>query len=125
MGQPDGTPLFYFHGNPGSRLDFNQTYNRPALDDTGMRIIGIDRPGFGGSTFQPRRQFADWPRDVLAVADELGIDTFGVLAYSGGGPYAIACALAFPERLTFVGIISGDGPAETPRFMREWAPQTR
>jgi pimeloyl-ACP methyl ester carboxylesterase len=116
MGQQDGTPLFSFHGNPGSRLDWDHPLIRPALDGSGVRLIGIDRPGFGGSTHQPHRRYTDWPANVLAVANELGIDRFGILAYSTGAPYAIACALAFPERLTFVGIVSGIGPAETPRF---------
>jgi pimeloyl-ACP methyl ester carboxylesterase len=116
MGQQDGTPLFAFHANPGSRLDWDHPLLQPALDGSGVRLIGIDRPGFGGSTHQPHRRYDDWPADVLAVANELGIDRFGILAYSAGAPYAIACALAFPERLTFVGIVSGVGPAETPRF---------
>ncbi len=116
MGQQDGTPMFYFHGNPASRLDWDHPLFRPVLDGSGVRLIGIDRPGFGGSTHQPQRRYADWPADVLAVANELGLARFGILAYSAGGPYAIACALAFPQRLTFVGIVSGVGPAETPRF---------
>ena len=116
MGQPDGRPVFYFHGVPGSRLDFDHPLTREALDGSGVRLIGIDRPGSGGSTHQPRRRYDDWPADVLAVADELGIERFGILAYSTGGTYAVACALAFPQRLTFVGIVSGLGPGETPRF---------
>jgi len=116
MGQQDGTPLYCFHGNPGSRLDWDHPLIRPVLDGPGVRLIGIDRPGFGRSAHQPHRRYDNWPADVLAVANELGIDRFGILAYSAGAPYAIACALAFPERLTFVGIVSGIGPAETPRF---------
>lgn len=116
MGQQDGTPVFSFHGVPGSRLDFDHPLIRPVVDGSGVRLIGIDRPGFGGSTHHPHRRYADWPADVLAVANDLGLDRFGILAYSTGGLYAIACALAYPERLTFVGIVSGLGPAETPRF---------
>jgi pimeloyl-ACP methyl ester carboxylesterase len=115
MGQFDGTPVFYFQGLLGSRLDFDHPVTRAALDGSGVRLIGIDRPGFGRSTHQGGRRYRDWPADVLAIADELGIGRFGIIAYSAGGPYAIACALAFPERLTFVGIVSGIGPAETPR----------
>ena len=115
-GEPDGAPLFYFHGIPGSRLDFHQPFNRPALDGAGVRIIGIDRPGYGGSGFQPRRRYTDWPDDVATVADTLGIDRFGIVAYSGGGPYAVACAVGLPDRVTSVGIVSGDGPAEMPNF---------
>nr|WP_197519190.1 alpha/beta hydrolase [Mycobacterium gordonae] len=113
-GRLDGAPLFYFHGVPGSRLDLCQPLYRAALDEAGVRLVGIDRPGYGGSTHRGGRRYGDWPADVLAVADELGIDRFGILAYSTGGPYAVACALAFPDRLSFVGIVSGIGPAETP-----------
>jgi pimeloyl-ACP methyl ester carboxylesterase len=97
MGRLDGTPLLYFHGVPGSRLDFDQPVYRAALDESGVRLIGIDHPGFGRSTHRARRRYRDWPNDVLAVTDELGIDRFGILAYSTGGPYAVACALAFPQ----------------------------
>jgi pimeloyl-ACP methyl ester carboxylesterase len=123
MGRREGVPLLYFHGAPGSRLDFDQPANRNALEEAGVRLIGIDRPGYGRSTHHAGRVYRDWPADVLAVADELGIDRFGILAYSTGGPHAIACAVAFPERLTFVGIVSGIGPAETPR-RREGMPRT-
>ncbi|HTQ21792.1 alpha/beta hydrolase [Mycobacterium sp.] len=123
MGHPDGTPLLYFHGAPGSGLDFDQPLNHAALVGSGVRLIGIDRPGYGSSTHQAGRRYRDWPADVLAIADELGIDRFGILAYSAGDPHAVACALAFPERLTFVGIVSGIGPAENPRH-REGMPRT-
>ena len=66
MGQQDGTPVFAFHGVPGSRLDWDHPLIRPVLDGSGVRLIGIDRPGFGGSTHQPHRRYADWPADVLA-----------------------------------------------------------
>jgi pimeloyl-ACP methyl ester carboxylesterase len=115
-GDPDGAPVFYFHGMPGSRSDFARLLGQDGLAGSGVRVIGIDRPGFGGSDFQPDRRFQDWPGDVATVADHLGIDRFGVLGYSAGGPYVIACARALADRLTFAEIVSGVGPAETPRF---------
>jgi pimeloyl-ACP methyl ester carboxylesterase len=115
MGDSDGVPVFYFHGLPGSRSDFEWPFGREGLAGSGVRAIGIDRPGFGASDFQPSRNFDDWPADVATVADHLGIDRFGVLGYSAGGPYVVASARALPERLTFAGIVSGVGPAETPR----------
>jgi pimeloyl-ACP methyl ester carboxylesterase len=117
-GVPDGAPVFYFHGCPGSRLDFHEPYVQDAVTGSAARVVGIDRPGFGESDFQRRRRFDEWPADVAAVADALGIDRFAILAYSAGGPYAIACALAHPERISAVGIVSGVGPAETPNFRR-------
>ncbi len=118
IGAPDGAPVFYFHGLPGSRLDFHEPFHKAAVTGSGLRVIGIDRPGFGDSDFQPGRRYDDWPADVAAVADALAIDRFGIAAYSAGGPYAVACALAYPERVSTVGIVSGVGPAETPDYHR-------
>jgi pimeloyl-ACP methyl ester carboxylesterase len=115
-GDSGGAPIFVFHGVPGSRSDFERLFGGDVLAGSGVRAIGIDRPGFGASDFQPDRRFDDWPADVASVADHLGIDRFGVLGYSAGGPYALASARALPDRLTFAGIVSGVGPAETPRF---------
>jgi pimeloyl-ACP methyl ester carboxylesterase len=121
LGHREGAPVFYFHGLPGSRLDFAGPLGEEALPASGVRLIAVDRPGFGASDFQPRRRYEDWPADTVAVADELGIGRFGVLGYSAGGPYVVACARALPDRLTFAGIVSGVAPAETPDFRRGMA----
>jgi pimeloyl-ACP methyl ester carboxylesterase len=60
----------------------------------GLRLIGIDRPGMGLSQYQPRLRVRDWPRYVAEFADRLGIDSFAVVGFSGGGPFALACAHA-------------------------------
>ena len=74
----------------------------------------IDRPGHGLSDYQPQRTLLDWPRDVTAVADHLGIERFAASGWSFGGPYALACAYRIPERLTAVGLISSFGPYDRP-----------
>ena len=111
-GKPDGEPGFYFHGHPGSRLE--PRFADEAATAAGVRIIALDRPGYGLSDFQPRRTILDWPRDVAEAADLLGLQRFAVLGASGGGPYALACAHAIPERITTVGVISGVGPYNAP-----------
>ena len=116
LGSPTARPVMYFHGIPGSRLDFTMPHVDEAVRGSGARVIGIDRPGFGGSDFQANRTYADWPGDAARVADELELDRFAVLGYSAGGPYVVACARALADRITFAGIVSGVGPAETPRF---------
>jgi pimeloyl-ACP methyl ester carboxylesterase len=108
-GAPDGQPVFVFHGSPGSRLQVRAAHG-PALV-RGIRIIAPDRPGLGLSTRLPGRQIADWPKDVRALADALGIARFAVIGISGGGPYVAACAWGLPERVTRAGIISGVAPA--------------
>lgn len=109
-GPVDGKPLFYFHGTPSSRIEWQMFGGEQLAERLQLRVISIDRPGMGLSDFQAGRHFRDWPEDVRAVADTLGIDRFIVLGYSGGGPYAAVCARAIPERLLGVGIVSGAGP---------------
>ena len=107
-GRPGGRPVFVFHGSPGSRVQVRAGHG-PALA-RGIRLIAPDRPGLGLSTRLPGRQIADWPNDVRALADALGIARFAVIGISGGGPYVAACAWGLPERITRAGIISGVGP---------------
>lgn len=111
-GNPVGHPIFLFHGIPGSRCGGELVADLAA--QRGLRVIGIDRPGIGLSTFQPGRTFLDWPRDVEALASALGLQRFGIVGSSGGAAYVAACATRIPDRLTFAGIISGMGPLTTP-----------
>lgn len=113
-GAPDGVPLFYFHGFPGSRLDYLFFDAGEAAMETNARVIAADRPGYGLSGFQRGRRILDWPDDVTALADALRLDRIAVLGISGGGPYAAACAFKIPGRLTATGIVSGMGPPGAP-----------
>lgn len=104
-GDPRGTPLFYFHGWPSSRLQGE------LLDETGkkrgLRIIAPDRPGVGLSEFHPGRTLADWPSLMHDLAGHLGAEKFYVMGVSGGGPYALVCAHAMPERLLGASVVCG------------------
>jgi pimeloyl-ACP methyl ester carboxylesterase len=113
-GAVDGTPIFYFHGSPSTRLEWHLFGSDTLARKLKVRVIVPDRPGLGRSEFQPGRRISDWPADVIALADRLAIARFAVLGYSGGGPYAAVCALKIPERLTHVGIVSGTGPFDEP-----------
>lgn len=66
----------------------------------------------GLSDPRPGRRLLDWPADVGALADALGLDRFAVIGFSGGGPYAMACARAIARRLTACGILAGLGPRD-------------
>ncbi|UCC17630.1 MAG: hypothetical protein JSU58_03520, partial [Dehalococcoidales bacterium] len=68
-GAPDGTPAFYFHGFPGSRLDWAFSDPTNIAAKMNVRVIALDRPGMGWSGFQPDRTILDWPDDVIDVAD--------------------------------------------------------
>jgi pimeloyl-ACP methyl ester carboxylesterase len=113
-GDPGGYPVFYFHGTPGSRLE--GTFAHEAARARHFRIISVDRPGYGGSTFQPGRTFLGWPRDVTALADALGITRFGVVGHSGAGPHLFACG-TLPDRVAFIGALGPWGPVATREIM--------
>ena len=106
FGKPDGYPVMYFHGAPSSRLE-PLLIGDDAWSRFGLRVIAPDRPGMGGSDFQPERGFSDWPRDVVSLADALGLGRFSVMGNSGGGGYAAVCAARIPERLSAAVIVSG------------------
>lgn len=103
-GVTDGRPLFYFHGTPGSGIEFELFAGEAGARRHGHRIVVPDRPGMGHSTFLAGRTTSDWPADLAALAKHLEIGRFGVLVYSGGAPYAVATALALPDRVTLMGL---------------------
>ncbi|MPZ97826.1 MAG: alpha/beta fold hydrolase [Dehalococcoidia bacterium] len=108
FGDPDGFPVLFFHGVPGSRL--SALLAGVLAAPRGGRVIALDRPGYGLSDWQPKRRITDWPADVEVFADALGLDEFALFGYSGGAPYAEVCAVAMPERVTTMVIVSGMGP---------------
>jgi pimeloyl-ACP methyl ester carboxylesterase len=73
-------------------------------------MIITERPGFGASTPQPGRRFADHADDLVAIIDSLGIDSLPVHAGSGGAPYALALAARHPDRISAVTIVVGLAP---------------
>lgn len=90
-GDLEGFPVFFFHGTPGSRVMFLD--DDPISKELGVRLICLDRPGFGLSTPQPDRTILDWAKDVLEVADHLGVHHFSVMGVSGGGAFAALAVL--------------------------------
>jgi pimeloyl-ACP methyl ester carboxylesterase len=113
-GDPDGKPIIFMHGFPGSRLDWRMFDHDDSAAEFNARIIAVDRPGMGLSDFKRGRELLNLPDDVAELADVLQLDQFAVLAISGGGPYGEACAFKIPERLTATAIVCGMGPGEAP-----------
>ncbi|KAJ9634454.1 hypothetical protein H2204_006279 [Knufia peltigerae] len=102
--------LFYCHGFPGSRIEGDFLVS--AARRHGARLISVDRPGMGLSTFQPNRSVLDWPRDVLQLADHLSINGFYVVGASGGAPYVFACVKEVSKtgRLLGACVVAGAYP---------------
>lgn len=110
LGDPSGPPVLYFHGYPGSRLEARVA--AAAAARLGLRLLSVDRPGFGQSTFQAGRRIGGWAADIAALADQLGLRRFSVMGVSGGGPYALACAASLPHRLSRVALLCPLGPLD-------------
>ena len=111
-GDPNGFPVFLFHGTPGTGRSWGLIPGDPFPPE--LRLIAPDRPGYGGSTQKPNRTLLDWADDVGALADALDLEKFAVLGVSGGGPGALACAWQFPNRVTSASIVASPAPTHIP-----------
>jgi pimeloyl-ACP methyl ester carboxylesterase len=107
FGQATGRPVFFFHGMGTTRLICPPAEPAQAL---GLRLIAVDRPGIGLSDPRPGRRLLDWPADVAELADRLGLGSFAVVGWSGGGPYALATGYALAERVTSLAAVSSPAP---------------
>ena len=112
FGDPNGFPVFFFHGFPGSRLmtgDFDKIARIKHC-----RLIGIDRPGMGLSSTDKNHTLLSWADDIKEVADHLKINSFSIIAHSGGAPYALECAHQIPKRVSHIALVSAMPPTTLP-----------
>ncbi|MBM9461735.1 alpha/beta hydrolase [Nocardioides sp. zg-536] len=112
-GAPRGPALVWLHGTPGGRRQI-PVDARSYAEETGVRIIGVDRPGIGSSTPHLYPDVADWTEDLALLLDALGIERARVIGLSGGGPYALAAGAMLPHRIDGVGVLGGVAPTRGP-----------
>jgi pimeloyl-ACP methyl ester carboxylesterase len=109
-GDPTGRPVLYHPGTPVTRL--LGRWGHDAAVAAGVRLISINRPGYGASTpiTNVGGVLAGVGRDTAALAAHLGLDGFAVFGSSGGGPFAVATALAAPDAVRALGLVGAVGP---------------
>jgi pimeloyl-ACP methyl ester carboxylesterase len=107
-GDPGGRPVLVHNGTPNSRRLYGPNMRDAA--ERGLRLIGYDRPGYGGSSPQPGRTVADCAADVRAICAELGIDRLAMWGISGGGPHVLACAAMLPDLVTAAASLASPAP---------------
>jgi pimeloyl-ACP methyl ester carboxylesterase len=114
--------IFWHHGTPNVGSPPEPLF--PAAAENGLRWVSYDRPAYGGSSPNPGRDIASAVADVAAIADALGIDRFGAVGHSGGGPHALACGALLPERVIAVVSMSAPAPfdAEGLDWFAGWSP---
>ena len=107
-GDPDGFPVLALHGTPGCRL---QRWPDDSLyRELGVSLVTHDRAGYGRTSRLHGRSVADAIDDVIAIADDLGYERFGVSGGSGGGPHVLACAALHPDRVIRATCLVGVAP---------------
>jgi len=112
-GHPEGDPILWFHGTPGARTQVPPAVDEVALQ-RGFRVIAVERPGTGRSTDHRYHRIIEFAADIEVLADDLGLDRFGVVGLSGGGPYALAVAHELPDRVVVASLLGGLGPTRGP-----------
>lgn len=100
--------VVWHHGTPNVGLPPEPLF--PIADRLGIRFVSYDRPGYGGSDPDPGRSVGSAAVDVRVIVDALGIERFGTIGHSGGGPHALACAALLPERVTGAVSVAGLAP---------------
>src|SRR4030042_371288 len=103
-GAENGIPVIFQNGFGDSRLARHPDNNLTI--EAGVRLITVDRPGYGESSPHPGRTFLNWVPDIEQLANQLKIDKFGVMSHSGGSPYALAIAYKLkdspePDKILF------------------------
>jgi pimeloyl-ACP methyl ester carboxylesterase len=107
-GEPHGRPILVHTGEPMSRRLYGGWI--ADAENKGIRLIGYDRPGYGGSTAHPGYTVASQAADVRAIAEALGHDRIGIWGMSGGGPYALGCAALLPDLAVAVATAASLAP---------------
>jgi len=107
-GHPTHPTVLRIQGTPGSRL---HRHPDPTLwASARVRMLVVDRPGFGQSSRLPGRGIAPVADDLAAVLDSLGLERVPVLSFSGGGPHALALAATHPDRVSAVTVLAVASP---------------
>jgi pimeloyl-ACP methyl ester carboxylesterase len=103
----DGPPLLLVHGLSGCWQNWLETI--PAFART-RRVIAFDLPGFGASEL-PREpiSISGYARLLDELCDVLDVDAAAVVGNSMGGFVAAELALAFPQRVERLTLISAAG----------------
>lgn len=111
-GETDGPVVLWHHGTPNIGEPPEPLF--ALADELGVRFLGLDRPGYGGSDDVGTRSVSDVAALAAAVADAAGVERFAVMGQSGGGPHALACASLLPARVFAAVSIAGLAPLVTP-----------
>ena len=119
-GAPDGRPVLLLHGLVGSVISEGMEEQLAGIP---LRVLALARPGYGASDYFEMSCVADWPRQLKAFLDDLGLHSFDVYAISAGAPYGYALAAFYPDRVRAVYVNSGIPAVCLPEVLACYSPQ--
>ncbi len=100
-------PLVFVHGLSGSWPNWLEQLSVFAVE---RRVVTLDLPGFGHSPMpQQTISIAGYARMLDHLLGELGIDAAAVVGNSMGGFIAAELAIAFPQRVERLVLVSAAG----------------
>ncbi len=103
----EGPPLLFVHGLSGSWPNWLEQLPAFAAE---RRVLAVDLPGFGHSPMPPHEiTISAYARMLDALLGELGIQAAAVVGNSMGGFIAAELAIAFPERVERLVLVSAAG----------------
>lgn len=123
QGDPQGMPVVFMHGMAGSR--YLRHPDDSLLLQHGVRLIIPERPGSGDSDPLAGREITDWPKDLAQLLQHLRLARFAVMGYSAGTPYALATALAMPDRVSALHLVAPISPVERMSDLRAYPTASR
>ncbi len=118
--QPDSTVVF-IHGTPGSLSDF-----KAFLKDTALlakyTLVGIDRPGYGGSLDGlPIEGIEEQAHVLMQAIQKAGFKNLILVGHSYGGPIAAKMAADFPNEVKGLLLLAPVNEAESEPKYKFWA----
>ena len=109
----EGPPLVFVHGLGGSWPNWLEQLPVFADRSSGIgrhRVIAMDLPGFGHSPMPAERiSISGYARLLDGLLDRLGIDAAAVVGNSMGGFVSAELAIAFPQRVERLLLVSPAG----------------
>ena len=84
----------------GTSSDCFSTGLSQPLVDAGLCVLTPSRPGYGRTLLSIGKSAKQAAEGLIALLDNLTIQTCSVIAISGGGPTGIELAAEFPSRVT-------------------------
>lgn len=118
-GPEQGPVVILLHGFPQDATAWDAV--RPALHARGLRTLAPDQRGY--SRHARPREVSDYSgaelvADVLALADAAGARRFHLVGHDWGGAIAWQTALAAPDRLASLTVLSTPHPVALSRALR-------